>query len=77
MLQLRSILKLADNCGARKLRLIHIVGGSKRKWAYLGDTVTAVVDRADPMGKRLGNSEGGNSAHPKGRKASGRKFYKI
>ncbi len=50
MLQLRSILKLADNCGARKLRLIHIVGGSKRKWAYLGDTVTAVVDRADPTG---------------------------
>ena len=50
MIQLRSILKLADNCGARKLRLIHIVGGSKRKWAYLGDTVTAVVDRADPTG---------------------------
>lgn len=50
MLQLRSILKLADNCGARKLRLIHIVGGSKRKWAYLGDTITAVVDRADPIG---------------------------
>jgi len=50
MLQLRSILVPADNCGAKKLRLIHIFGGSKRKYAYVGDVVTAVVDRADPTG---------------------------
>jgi large subunit ribosomal protein L14 len=32
------------------LLLIHIFGGSKRKYAYVGDVVTAVVDKADPMG---------------------------
>ena len=40
----------ADNCGAKKLRLIHVHGGWKRKWAYVGDVVTAVVDQADPNG---------------------------
>lgn len=50
MLQLRSILVPADNCGAKKLRLIHTFGGSKRKYAHVADVVTAVVDRADPNG---------------------------
>jgi len=50
MLQLRSILELADNSGARRLRLINIPGAWKRKWAYIGDIVTAVVDQADPNG---------------------------
>jgi len=50
MLQLRSILLPADNCGAKRLRLIQIPGSWKRKWAYIGDVVTAVVDQADPMG---------------------------
>lgn len=50
MLQLRSILAPADNCGAKRLRLIHIQGGSKRKFAYLGDVITAVVDQADSNG---------------------------
>jgi large subunit ribosomal protein L14 len=50
MLQLRSILVPADNSGAKKIRLIQIMGGSKRYFAYLGDTITGVVDQADPMG---------------------------
>jgi len=50
MLQLRSILTPADNCGAKRLRLIQIPGAWKRKWAYAGDVVTAVVDQADPTG---------------------------
>jgi large subunit ribosomal protein L14 len=50
MLQLRSILVPADNSGAKRLLLIHVFGGSKRKYAYVGDVVTAVVDRADPVG---------------------------
>ncbi len=50
MLQLRSVLSLADNCGAKKLKLIHVAGGSKRTYAYVGDVVTAVVDQADPNG---------------------------
>ncbi len=50
MVQLRSILTPADNCGAKKLRLIHVMGGWKRPKASLGDIVTAVVDQADPNG---------------------------
>lgn len=50
MVQLRSILNPADNCGAKRLRLIHVTGAWKRRWAHLGDVVTAVVDKADPNG---------------------------
>ena len=50
MLQLRSILEPADNSGAKRLRLIHIHGGSKRRFARMGEVITAVVDKADPNG---------------------------
>ncbi len=50
MVQLRSILEPADNCGAKRLRLIHVAGAWKRTYAYVGDIVTAVVDKADPNG---------------------------
>lgn len=50
MIQRRTILKPADNTGARKLRVIHLYGGSTRKFSYLGDIVRAVVDGADPNG---------------------------
>jgi large subunit ribosomal protein L14 len=50
MLQLRSILVPADNCGAKKLRLIHVMGGWKKPFARPGDVITAVVDQADPNG---------------------------
>lgn len=50
MIQLRSILKPADNSGAKKLRVIHLYGGSRRKFSRLGDIVLAVVDQADPNG---------------------------
>ncbi len=50
MIQRRTVLKVADNTGAYKLRVIHLYGGSKRKFSYLGDVVKAVVDGADPNG---------------------------
>lgn len=50
MLQLRSIVKAADNTGARELYIIHIYGGSKRKYGRIGDLVRAVVKEADPLG---------------------------
>ena len=49
MIQLRSVLKPADNSGAKALMVIGIPG-SNQKIAYLGDIVNAVVDRADPNG---------------------------
>lgn len=50
MIQLRSVLTPADNSGAKRLRVIHIHGGSSRRFGYLGDMVTVVVDQADPNG---------------------------
>ncbi len=50
MLQLKSIVNVADNTGAKKLSIIKVFGGSKRKFAYIGDSVNCVVKEADPVG---------------------------
>ena len=50
MLQLRTRLKPADNCGAKSLEIMHIYIGSKHKQAGVGDTVLAVVKEAMPNG---------------------------
>ena len=49
MIQLRSVLKIADNSGAKRIRLIHIHGGSKRKFGYVADYITASVIAAEPQ----------------------------
>lgn len=51
MIQHRSILNVADNCGAKSLMVIHIFGGSKRKFGYLGDILNCVVREASPIGQ--------------------------
>lgn len=50
MLQLRSIINVADNTGAHKLAVIAVVGRGARPYAYIGDIVTCVVKKADPLG---------------------------
>ena len=50
MIQTRSILEIADNSGARRIRLIQVHGGSKRRFGYVGNIVTASVIKADPNG---------------------------
>lgn len=50
MIQLRSSLVPADNCGARILRVIHVYRGSNRKYGGIGDVVAAVVDKAISTG---------------------------
>lgn len=51
MIQHRSMLKSADNSGAKILRVIHIFGGSKRKFGYIGDILNCVVMEASPTGQ--------------------------
>ncbi len=46
MIQHRSILRSADNSGAKSLMVIHIYGGSKRKFGFLGDVLNCVVKEA-------------------------------
>ena len=48
MIQERSILKVADNSGARIVRVFRMLGGFKRRYAYLGDVVIASVQNALP-----------------------------
>ncbi|MBN1693477.1 MAG: 50S ribosomal protein L14 [Dehalococcoidales bacterium] len=48
MIQMNSRLKVADNSGAREIMCINILGGSRRRYAYLGDTIVATVKKAIP-----------------------------
>lgn len=48
MIQERSILKVADNSGARTVRCFRILGGSRRRYARIGDIVVASVQIAEP-----------------------------
>src|SRR6187402_2081427 len=50
MIQMRSILDVADNSGARKIAVINPVGGATGRYARLGDIVTASVKEAIPDG---------------------------
>ena len=51
MIQHRTILNVADNSGAKRLMVIHIFGGSKRKFGRLGDVLNCVVKDALPNGQ--------------------------
>jgi large subunit ribosomal protein L14 len=48
MIQMNSRLKVADNTGAREIMCINVLGGSRRKYAYIGDTIVASVKKAIP-----------------------------
>ena len=50
MIQVQSYLKSADNTGARKLMCIKVLGGSKRKYANIGDVIVCSVKEAAPGG---------------------------
>lgn len=50
MIQQESRLKVADNTGAREVLVIHVMGGSKRRYARVGDVVVATVKSATPQG---------------------------
>ena len=50
MIQLRSVLHVADNSGAKRIRVIQVHGGSRRRFGYVGDIVAASVIMADATG---------------------------
>lgn len=51
MIQMQTTLDVADNSGAKKLVCIKVLGGSKRKYATIGDVVTVSVREAMPNSK--------------------------
>ena len=48
MIQMQTMLTVADNSGARKVRCIKVLGGSKRRYAGVGDVIIAAVQEATP-----------------------------
>ena len=50
MIQAETVLKVADNSGARKLKCIKVIGGSKRRYAGVGDVIICAVQEALPNG---------------------------
>ncbi len=51
MIQMESSLDVADNSGARRVQCIKVLGGSKRKYAVIGDTIVVSVVDAIPRGR--------------------------
>ena len=51
MIQMQSILEVADNSGAKRLMCIKVLGGSKRRYAGLGDIIVASVTDSIPNSK--------------------------
>lgn len=50
MLQHRAMIKCADNTGAKKLEVVRVLDGYKKRYARLGDVITCVVKEAAPRG---------------------------
>lgn len=50
MIQLRTVLQVADNSGAKQIRVIQVHGGSARRFGAVGDIVSASVIVSDPKG---------------------------
>ncbi|GAK59011.1 50S ribosomal protein L14 [Candidatus Vecturithrix granuli] len=50
MIQMQTIIDVVDNSGAKKIQCIKVLGGSKRKYARLGDLIIASVKEATPGG---------------------------
>ncbi len=51
MIQVESVLEVADNSGARKVQCIKVLGGSKRRYATVGDIIKVSVKEAIPNSK--------------------------
>lgn len=51
MIQMQTMLDAADNSGARRLMCIKVLGGSKRRYAAIGDVIKVTVKEAIPRGK--------------------------
>ena len=50
MIQMQTYLKVADNTGAKELMCIRVLGGTRRRYANIGDVVVASVKKATPGG---------------------------
>ena len=49
MIQLRTVLDVADNSGAKVVQCIKVLGGSRRRYARIGDVIVVAVKEVDPQ----------------------------
>ena len=57
MVQHRTMLNVADNSGAKRLQVIQLLGGSKKRFGRLGEVIVAVVKGVDPKNAQVKNGE--------------------
>jgi len=50
MIQVQTILNVADNTGAKRAMCIKVLGGSKRRYAWIGDVIVVAIKNASPKG---------------------------
>ena len=80
MIQMQTMLAVADNSGARKVQCIKVLGGSKRRYAGLGDVIICSVKEAMPNGavkKGDGAPRGTRIFGPVARELREKKYMKI
>ena len=81
MIQMQTMLKVADNTGAKELMCIRVLGGTRRRYANIGDVIIASVKKATPGGvvKKgdvvypLRRERGGH--HKRGQKSEGNPYF--
>jgi len=68
MIQQESRMKVADNSGAKEVLCIRVLGGTRRRYASIGDTVVVTVKHAAPNGniKKRSRFERSGGSNPKG-----------
>ena len=58
MIGVQTELQVADNTGAKRIECIKVLGGSKRRYASIGDTIVIAVKEAIPKGKGIHRNDG-------------------
>ena len=79
MIQSETNLDVADNSGARRVQCIRVLGGSRRRWASVGDIIVVAVKEADPTGQGEEGrcAQGGDRAHGEGNPSPGRQCHPL
>ena len=79
MIQQESMVKVADNSGAKTALVIRVLGGTRRRYAGLGDIVIVAVKNALPngTGEEVRRGARGRRAHSEGDAAQGRELHPV
>ena len=78
MIQQQTLMKVADNTGAKELMCIRVLGGTGRRYANIGDIVVCAVKKAAPGGVvKKGEVEGSRCQKRKGSPPCGRLLHQV